>query len=433
MGPELSLLIVFIAMFALVLIGVPIAFALLVGSFAGLWSVVGLPLALEKFLSAPYNITANYSFAVFPLFLAMGHLAGEIGIAEQAYMAAYRWLGGIRGGLVMATIVAGALFAAMSGSTIASAVLFAKISLPELLRTGHLRSMSAACIASVGTLATMIPPSIMMVLFGLLTDTSVGKLLIAGIVPGILISGTFVAGIALMGRLNPQTIPKADIRFSWRERIVGVRGIWPILVTFLIVMGGIYTGKFTPTEAGGIGAFCVFLLALIRRAGAKKIMTGFAGAAGTAAQVFIIVVAGMIFGTVVGFSGILKPFMSFVEGLPIPSLGIMAIIVVIYLLLGMFLDPVTMLVISLPFTFPLVTETLGYSPFAFGVMAIMLVEMAVITPPIGFNVFVVAGAANMPSTTVFRGIVPFFIMMMIALWMIILFPQIATFLPDLMG
>jgi C4-dicarboxylate transporter DctM subunit len=277
----------------------------------------------------------------------------------------------------------------------------------------------------------LIPPSLPMVLYCVFTGDSLGKLLIAGIVPGILASIILFMGVVLVGTINPKTMPKADIRFSWRERFSGLLAAWPIALVFLIIMGGIYSGFFTPTEAGGIAAFVVFLLALVRRVGKRTIIRALSDAALMTAQIFLIALGGILFGRVVGFSGLSTLLGEFITTLALPPMAIMGVIVLIYLVLGCLMDPLAMLVLTIPFVYP-VALSLGYDGISFGIIFIILLEIGALTPPIGFNVFVVAATANIDTWVVFRGIIPFFLLLLVVLWIIIVFPQIATWLPSLM-
>ena len=424
-------LLMFIAMLILVFVGIPIAVSLIFTSFIGLWVLLGFSQASEMFVTGPYNILANYTYAVAPLFMLMGNFASASGIVSDAFVSARNWLGNLRGGLLMATIVAGALFGACTGSSIASAALFGRIAYPETQKEGYDSAVSSGAIAVTGTLAMLIPPSIMMVFYGIFTQLSIGSLLIAGVVPGIIVTVFLMVSISIVGAIYPRRMPKpTKMAVSWRERFRSLVAIGPIGIIFIALIGGLYIGFFTPTQAGAIGATITLLTLLIRKRRQlqmRDIWSSLVDASALTAQVYFLILGGFLFSRFVAFSGVLRTMVEWVGNLPIPPVGIMAILVVLYLILGAILDPVSMLVITIPFVYPIVTA-LGWDGIAFGVIMIILVEMAVITPPIGFNVYAVASAAGIPAGVVFLGVIPFYSVVLVVLWLIILFPEIATFL-----
>jgi len=422
--------IVFALIFSLLLIGVPIAFSILSGSIIGLWILGGMKLLEGFFGYSLHHLMASYPIAVAPMFILVGILADKSLLGERTYLAFHRLLGALRGGLLMATTGAAAVFGACCGSSIASAALFSRVALPELRKLGYQEEISLGAIATAGGLAVLIPPSIMIVFYGILTNVSIGKVLLAGIVPGIFLSLLIMGGIYLRVTLNPKLAPVSIGRASWREKASAVVGTWPVLAVFFIIVGGIYCGFFTPTEAGAFGASIVLVYAVAVGTGPKKLLDAFLETAALTSQIFILIVGGMMLSKVVTLSGVTHDILEWMGAANLSLTLIWAIFIVIYLILGAILDPISMLVLTLPMSFPILTS-LGASPIALGIVVVLLVEEAVITPPIGFNVYVVAAAADADPAVAFRGSALFFFVILIAIVVVIVFPDIATWLPDL--
>jgi C4-dicarboxylate transporter DctM subunit len=428
-----SSLIIGIVAFALllifVLLGVPIFVVLLAEAFFGFWLVGGLAAVKTQFTSGPYNFLANYTFASVVMFILMGELAAISGAAENAYVALSKWLGRIPGGMLMATIGAGAVFGACSGSTLASSAIFTRIALPELEKYNYDKGLSTACIACSGTLASLIPPSMWVIVVCMLTQISIGKLLIAGVMPGILATIAMMIGVWVLSRLSRRQTTAPE-KVSLKEKVVSLTGIWPILFLFLLVIGGIYLGIFTPTAGGAVGAFGALVYTLTRRANRRGILNTFYDTAAICGRIFPIAVAGIMFSRFIALSGLINTVMDSIVAIHLPSLAIVGMWVIIYLILGCILDQFAMLVITIPFFIPIMSA-LGYSDLTSGILLVILINVAGLTPPIGMQVYIVAGIANIDSGEVFRGIVPFFLMYLVVLWIIILFPQIATWLPGM--
>jgi C4-dicarboxylate transporter, DctM subunit len=420
----------FTGMMFLILVGVPIFVALLAGSFVGFWLIGGITVALTQFTSAPYYLTGQYTFAVLPLFLLMGVLAGESGIAEGAYNAAVKWLGNIRGGLLVATIGGAAVFSAASSSNVATAALFTKIALPELEKVHFDKKISMGCIAAASGLDSLIPPSNITIILCFLTQLSIGKLLVAGIIPGMVAGACLVICVAILGILNPRSMPKVARQVSWKEKILSLGVIWPIVCLFALVIGGIYLGWFSATAGASMGAFGTLLYGVFRRVSIKRLWNAFHESVLVNAQIWPIVIGGILFSRFLALTGLVKVVMDGVASLGIPALGVMGIFVVMYLFLGCVMDPISMLVTTVPFFMPVMTG-LGFDPIALGIVLIVLVSIAGLTPPIGMQVFVVASVGEAAPMEVFRGVIPFYFGYLIVLCLLILFPGISTWLPNL--
>ena len=418
----------FVGMFVLILVGVPIFISMFLAAFVGYLLVGGPSFALTQFTNAPYQITSNYTFAVVPMFILMGILAAESGIAEEAYYAVSKWFSWIRGGPLMATVGAAALFGACSGASLASAAVFTKIALPELEKYGYDKNLSMGCMAASGGLSSLIPPSIPIIIFCVLTQVSIGKALVAGIVPGILMAILLIFSIWLIGALDKKKIPSVEMRVSWRERFSSLKMIWPILFLFLLVIGGIFAGIFPPTVGGAIGAAGALIYSLLRRIGRRKMLGAFWETVLINAQLFPLVIGGFFFGRFVALSGLPSGFIDLVNSMQLHPAILIFLIVVLYIFLGCVMEILSILIITIPIIFPVITA-LGFDPLALCIVLVLLSEIASLTPPIGMSVFVVASVARVDSVEVFKGILPFFFMELVVLAVVLLFPSISTWLP----
>ena len=419
-------------LFALLILRTPVAFAMLIVGFLGYWALEGLRSAGGVLLTESYSAISNYNLIVVPMFVLLGNIASVAGFSRSLYDAAFAWVGRFRGGLASASVLGCAVFAAVSGSSVATAVTLGKVALPEMKRLGYAPSLSTGSIAAGGTLGFLIPPSTGFVLYAILTEESIGRLFMAGILPGILLSVLFMAAIWLISALDPEAGPRgAPVPLAERFRILGKAA--PLLVVILLSIGGIYVGVFTPVEASGIGAALVILLALVRR---RLSFADF-----RAAVLSTLSTSAMLYAIVIG-ANVLNPFFAVTQipatlGEGLGTLGFgpygtLFVIILAYVVLGMFMDGLSMLVITIPIVFPVITS-LGFDPIWFGVVAVIVIEMGMITPPVGLNVFVVRGVAEgVPLTTVFRGVMPFLVAMIIGLLLIIAVPGIALVLPNSM-
>jgi C4-dicarboxylate transporter DctM subunit len=433
MSPEVAGVIGLLILFVLLFAGMPIGLGMALMGFLGFAYLWGLDASLFQVGLTSYSSVAAQAMSVVPLFIVMGHFAFASGVMDDAYDAAHMILGRLPGGLAMTTIGASAGFAACTGSSLASAATMTKISLPEMLRYKYDPKLATGSIAAGGTLGILIPPSVPMIIYAIITETSIGRLFIAGIVPGILLATLFMVVIYIMAKTRPPMGGPPAIKFGWRTiPAIAVR-VWPAALLAAIVMGGIWGGVFSPTEAGGMGAFAALIIALARRKLTKQnFITALKDTTKTTAMIFVIVIGAMIFGAFMTISGLPAALVNFLGDVNIPPLGILVLILVIYVFLGCIMDTLALTLITLPIIFPLIIS-LNFDPVWFGILYTINVEMALVTPPIGINVFIISGMAkDIPMYTIFRGVLPFLVAMVVCTALVIAFPQIALFLPGTM-
>jgi tripartite ATP-independent transporter DctM subunit len=415
-------------------LGVPIAFSIALVGAVGMWLATDLNYTLVQFQTLPYAVASNYSFAVIPMFVLMGAFASASGIIAELYNAVNRWLEAVRGGLYIATVIASAGFAAISGSTVVNAAMFTRIALPEMLRFGYHNGVSAGCIAAAGTFAALIPPSLTFVVYGILTGESIGALFIAGILPGLLTAAFYVVGIPVMIRLRPDWAPPTLSRSSLSEKIRGLSSIWPMMLLVGIVLGGIYTGLTPPTAAGALGAGGALLISLARRRiNGAQIWSSLKQTAELTSVLFIIIIGGLLFSRFLVISGFITDLTDLVTASGLSAPMFIVVMVVMYLIMGMFIDPLSILVMTVPFVFPVI-QSYDLDPIWFGVVLTKMIEIAVITPPVGLNLFAVvsASAGRVSTGAIFLGVLPFVVMEMIVLVILLVFPAISTWLPATM-
>ncbi|MBX3596892.1 MAG: TRAP transporter large permease [Rhizobiaceae bacterium] len=413
-------------------IGMPVAFVLIMSSLVGIFILRGEAVALTALTTMPYAKSSDLSLAVIPLFILMGYLASAAGISEYAYRMAYRWVGHLKGGLAVATVFACAAFAATSGSSVATSATLGKIAMAEMKRFRYDDAISAGTIASAGLLGIMIPPSIMMIVYGIVTQTNIALLFLAGILPGILTAIVFAIGLYLLAWWKPHLMPTSAERFSWSERFSSLRDSWAIWVLFTVIIGGIYTGIFTATESAAVGAIVALLLMFYyRKANLRTILSGSREAAGTCAMIFLILIGAGLFSQYVALAGLATDFARFLTGLELSPYAILFLILLAYIPLGMFLEPISMCLITLPIVFPAVMA-LGFDPIWFGVIIVKICEISNITPPLGLNVFVIRGInKDIPVEKVFKGVSIFVVMELLILLVLVMFPSISLFIPQL--
>ena len=434
MDPILAGGIAIAALLFLVAIRVPVAFAMLGVGFAGLCFLRTPLFALIQLQTVPYALVASYTFVVVPMFVLMGSIAAESGLIKDLYHAADLWLERLKGSLYYATVVGSTLFAAISGSTIVNSAMFTRVALPEMIKFKYHRGFSAGCIAGVGTLAALIPPSLSFVIYGILTEQSIGQLLIAGVIPGVLTAVMFILVIKVTLWIRPNWAPQPVARHSFRERFRSLGAIWPVTILILLVLGGIYTGVLPPSAAGAVGAVGALIISLLRRSiSAPGLRQSLEATISMTTVIFIILIGGMLFSRFLLASGFVNEMNMLVSDNAVSTFLFMASLVVVYFVLGMFVDPMSMMVMTLPVFFP-ISQALDIDPIWFGVIVIKLVEIAVITPPVGMNLFaVVSGAEGKVKTSeVFVGVLPFLVAELLALSVLFLFPSLATFLPEQM-
>jgi len=424
-----------VLLFVLIAFGANVMVALGLVGVVGLTWLVGLQAATSVLSTVFFETTHSFHFSVIPLFLLMGFFALRAGLGADVYEAAHRWLGGIRGGLAISTTVAAAGFGAASGSSVGTATVFTKIALSEMLDRGYDKGLASASIAIAGTLAVMIPPSAVMVIFGILTDTSIGKLLIAGILPGFVFGLLLCIAIYIKVRLHPASAPVAENSSTLSEKIYSLRLAGPLVLVIASVISGLYLGVFTPTEAGAMGALFTLALAIIRQRGlvGLKLRETLLDTVRTTAMIFAVIICALVFSRFLAISGITHEIGELLTTMDVNRWWIVLIVTMIYLVLGTMMDAPALLAISLPVTYPVMIK-LGFDPVWFGVYVVLLVEIAAITPPVGINCFVVQAASGgqIELEDVFRGLVPFLIAGVVMLVLLCLIPDLALYLPNSM-
>lgn len=432
LDPEIIGLIGIVIMLGLLVVRMPIGIAMLLVGIVGFAILNGIGPALTALGTYPYSYSAVYDLAVIPLFVLMGNCAGASGMSRELYAAAYAWVGHWRGGLASATVVACAGFAAVSGSSVASAVTMGRVCLPEMLRYNYDPRLATGTVAAGGTLGILIPPSTAFVVYGILTEQSIGRLLLAGFLPGILLTILFLATVAVWTRLRPELGPPGP-RVSRAERGRTLGQSSPMVTIVAISIGGIYLGVFTPSEAAAIGAFLALGYALWRRSlDPASFATVLLDTVKTTSFVFLILIGAFFFSPFLALSGLPEHVAQALVALQVPRFVILLILIVLYIVLGMFLEGFSILVLTLPIVIPIVSA-LGYDLIWFGVMMVILLEMGLISPPVGINVFVVKGLVpDVPMAKIFVGIMPFWIAMAVAIVFLVLFPEIALFIPNTM-
>lgn len=428
---SLSLL-AFGVLFALMLVGVPIAWALTVVGFVGVVILRGVDPAFSMVGQIAFETPMSYDLSVVPLFILMGNLVNQAGLAQQLYQAAYSFVGHRKGGLAMATILSSGGFAAISGSSVATAATMAKVAIPSMRRYGYADGFAAATVASGGTLGILIPPSVVMVVYGILTRTDIGELFVAGILPGVLAIVLYIAAIRYTVWRQPAAGPVGP-RFSWAERWLAIRPVWPVLVLFLLIIGGLYLKVFTATEGAGIGAFCALLLVLMKRAlRLKQFLCILYETVRLTAVIFAIYIGGMLFANFVNLAGLTSELQSWVGYGTHSPLLVILMMVAIYFVLGCFLDSMSMIILTIPIFFPTVM-LLGFDAVWFGIIVVVSAELALITPPVGMNIFVISGVfKDISSSSMFRAVTPFVIVDLIRIVILLMVPAIALSLPWMM-
>lgn len=420
------------ALFFCLVARLPVGMALLVVGFGGIWVIDGQRAAVATLSSETYSSVTGYGLSIIPLFILMGNMAGSAGYSQRLYEAAYAWIGRLRGGLASATVLGCAAFAAVSGSSVATAVTIGKVALPQMKRYGYSDGLATGSVAAGGTLGILIPPSTGFVLYAILTEESIGKLFIAGILPGILLAFLFVVIIYIFTTLKPEQGPPGPPTTS-REKIAATFRSFPLVIVILVSIGGIYTGIFTPVEAAGVGATLVTVIAFVSGAvSIRQLPDILLETVSTTAMLYLIIIGAHVFGPFLALTHLPETLALALQNMGLGTYSTLLLILLGYIILGMFFDGLAMLVVTMPVVYPIVT-TLGFDPIWFGVVVVVVIEMGLITPPVGINVFVVKGVAgDVPMATIFRGVLPFWFAMAVCLGLLILFPQIALYLPGQM-
>jgi C4-dicarboxylate transporter, DctM subunit len=420
----------FLALFALMLLRVPVGMAMGLVGVSGYALIVGGGPALKNVGLTSMRTVTDYTFGVIPMFLLMGAFVSNSGMSRELFRAANAFVGHLKGGLGIATIAACAGFAAISGSSVATAATFSTVAYPEMRRYGYPQSFATGVIAAGGTLGAMLPPSTVLAVYGIITEQDIGKLFIAGIIPGLLAAAMDMLTVVVIGRLRPKFLPSAP-RHSWTERLAGLRDIWATLLLFVFVIGGLYGGLFTPTEAGGMGAVGALIIGVARgRLSRPEIRRSLLQAVRTAAAVLTVLIGALLFGYFLTVTQTPQKVTEFLTGLGLGRYGVLALIMLMYLVLGCLMDALAMIILTIPIIFPVIMQ-LGFDPIWFGVIIVMTVELGLIHPPVGMNVFVIKSVVQDVSfATIFSGVLPFIVTDLIRLVILIAFPILALWLPS---
>jgi C4-dicarboxylate transporter, DctM subunit len=422
----------FAAVFALALLRVPLAFAMGAVGFVGLGLVRGWQPTMANAAQVVYDTGFAYTLSVVPLFILMGNFVARAGLAHELFRAAYTFVGHLRGGLAHATVVSCAGFGAICGSSIATAATMAKVAYPPMKKLGYADYLSTGVIAAGGTLGIMIPPSTIMVIYGIVTETHIGKLFAAGVIPGLLCALLLMSGVVWIIARDPSAGPAGE-RSGWPERVAALKGIWGVLLLVVVVLGGIYGGVFTATEGAGIGASGAFFFAWFRKVLTWKVLTQvLVESARTTAMLFTILIAATMFSSFVNFTSMPTDLKDSILRLGLSPLMVVAAMMLVYVVLGTIMEELTMVLLTIPVFFPIVTG-LGFDPVWFGVLIVLVVQVGLISPPVGMNMFVMnALLKDVPMSAIFRGSAIFCLPLALGLVLVLFFPQLALWLPGFM-
>jgi tripartite ATP-independent transporter DctM subunit len=436
MSPDAVAIIGFISLFVLMLLRVPVGMAMGLVGVCGFAYLVNGTAALKLVGATSMRTVTDYTFGVIPMFLLMGTFVSNSGMSSQLFTTANRFVGHLRGGLGFATVAACGGFAAICGSSVATAATFSAVAYPEMRRHGYPQSFATGVIAAGGTLGAMLPPSTVLAVYGIITEQDIGKLFIAGVIPGLLAMVMYLTTIAIIGRVRPSFLPAGE-RSSWQQRLLGLKEIWAPLLLFVFVIGGLYglpfLPRFTPTEAGGVGASGAFLIGVLTgKLDKQKILASLLQATRTAAAVFTVLIGALIFGYFLTITQTPQKVTAFLTGLGLGSYGVLALIMLMYLILGCLMDAMAMIILTVPIIFPVIMH-LGFDPIWFGIIIVMTVELGLIHPPVGMNVFVIKSVVKDVSfATIFKGVIPFILTDLVRLVILIALPILALWLPSRM-
>lgn len=428
-------LIGFIGIFILILLifaRMHIGLAMGVVGFLGFAGIVGMDPALGLLRTVPNTTFSSQGLSVIPLFILMGSFAFAAGMSEDLYRTVHKLLGHLRGGLAMATVAACACFAAISGSSLATAATLGKVAMPEMKRYNYDTSLATGAIAAGGSIGILIPPSVILIIYGIIAEQSIGKLFLAGFVPGVMEAVFYIITIAIMTKRNPHIGPRGPYT-PVRDRFKSLLKTWEVIVLFLVVIGGIYTGIFTPTEAAGVGAFGTFIFAILRRKMNWKVFkSSLLSTAITTGMLFVIILGAMILGYFFSVSRLPFELATWVSELPVNRYVILILILIVVGLLGCIMDSMAIVLLTVPVFYPMVVQ-MQFDPIWFGIIIVRVTEMGLITPPVGLNVYIIQGITGEPMEKIFKGVIPFIIADLLEIIMLIAIPQITLFLPNLMG
>ncbi len=430
MSPIIIGLLGFALLFTLLAFGMPIGAGMALVGFGGIWLLISDAAAFTKMAIVPFQTVTDYSLAVLPLFILMAQIVFVSGMGRDLFNMASKWLGHKKGGVAIAAVAGSAVFAAVSASSIATATTMGLVSIPEMKRLKYHPALATGAVAAGGTMGVLIPPSGALIIYGILTEVSIGKLFAAGIIPGIMEALMYIGVISLLCRIKPEYGPPAP-KASFQEKMSSLRGCGEIVVLILFVLTGLIIGWFTPTEAGAVGAFGAIILCLLRgRLSWEGFKQAIAGTMKTTGMIYGILIGALIFNYFIAATTIPYELSEYIGGLPLPPTAILTMVLVLYFFLGCFLDVAAMTVLTIPIFFPMVVK-LGFNPIWFGIIFVRMAEIAMITPPIGMNTFVIAGVAkemDIKMETVFKGIIPFLMADFFHLILLILIPSISLFL-----
>ncbi len=434
MSPLLIASVAVAVLLLLLMLGLPVAFSLALVGSGGLYYLGGIKLVIGFLSIEPYSNVASFTLVVIPMFVLMGELAVGAGMAQQAYATARAWFGRLPGGLMMAAIGASTIFAAVSGSSVAATTTIGRVSIAEMRRHGHDGGLAAGTVAVAGTLSALIPPSAILVFYALIADQSIGKMLMAGLAPGLLSAALFIAVAYLTARAFPHLAPIAPDRPSWNQRLIELMRTAPFGLLILVVLGGIYSGLVTVTEAAAFGALAALgILALSRKLSGPTLREALAATARISCMIFMIIIGGVIFSRFLASAGVPFALVEFIQSLDVAPVVVVVVMLLILTVLGMFIDPVGMIMLTLPFFIPIVKE-LGIDPVWFGVLIVLQAELGVITPPIGIHLFVVKQIApDVPFLGIIRGMLPFMLCQLAVVALVVAIPEIALWLPGQMN
>jgi C4-dicarboxylate transporter, DctM subunit len=431
MDRDLVALLGFVGMFALMAVRVPIGVAMGIAGIGGFAALTGLSPALNLLGNVPLSVVTDYNLSVIPMFILMGAFASHSGMSTELFAAGRAWFGHRRGGLALATVAACGGFSAINGSSVATAATMTQVALPEMRRAGYDQGFSAGLIAAGGTLGIMIPPSVIMVLYGIMTETDITKLFAAGIVPGIMALLFYSAVVGVMSWVRPDSMPRGA-RHGWGERMASLRELWAVLLLFVFVLGGIYGGLFTVQEAAGVGAVGTLVIGVVRgRLRWRQIKAALISALRVSSAIMLIVVGAYLFGYFLTITQFTQKAVEILVHLPVGAYGVLALIMVGYLILGAVMDELAMILLTVPIVFPAMMQ-LGFDPVWFGVIVVMAVTLGMICPPVGMNVFVINSIArDVPLGAIYRGTMPFIAVDLLRLVILCAFPAISLWLPNM--
>lgn len=432
MSPEVIGIIGIVLLLICIFLRVPVGLSLFLIGFLGVSWITSSSVGLAQLAVSAFGTSNDYNLSVIPLFILMGMFLSYSGLGNELFSSVNKWFGKVRGGLAIATIGASSIFSAISGSSNATTATIARVSIPEMDKYNYQTTFSTAAVAAGGTLGSLIPPSVILIIYGALTNVPIGPLLIGGLIPGIILTLLFIFMIQIQVKRNPSIAPVQAETISWKEKFISLKSIWPFLLIFLISIGGIYLGVFTPTEAAGIGALLAFLVTIaMGRLNFENLAKSIDESLRLTVMIFIIFIGANLFGSFLALSRIPEHLSTAVVSLNVSPYIILAFILLVYLILGMFLEGIAIMTLTLPIVFPIITS-LGFDGLWFGIMMVIMINIGVLTPPLGLSVYIISGIVkDVPIEQIFKGVIPAIGVMLFFIIVLIIFPEIVTFLPEL--